>query len=170
MTLDCNAPGALAATGMMMPPFDLVCGMLAWKSSSWPRSTKARAVAAPRIDAKRLASVLDDCAVAMWPKGFARALTPDVEATMQAARITPWELLQIRKTIARATSAKNIPTVTEDCDPDFPEQRYLVLTVCIDGNARRLATARSQAARAIVESVPATKRRHYRIVMDTPKH
>lgn len=153
-----------------MPPLDYVCGLLAWKRSAWSEPSGTRVGAATRIDAKRLASVLDDCAEAIWPKEFARALTPDVKATMQAARITPWELLQVGKAVARATGAKDIPVVSEDYDPEFPEDRYLVLSICVNGDARRLAKARSQAARAIVQSVPATKRHHYRVVLDTPEH
>ncbi|GEM_PF-3213853 len=170
MTSICCATHELETPALAVPPLDYVCDLLSWKSSAVSKSLSARTGAATRINAKRLASVLNDCAEAMWPKEFASALTPDVNATMQDARITPWELLQIGKMVARATGAKGIPAVSEDYDPEFPEDRYLVLTICINGDARRLAKARSEAARAIVQSVPVAKRRHYRVILDTPEH
>ena len=123
-----------------------------------------------RIDTKLLEQALRRCAAAVWPAEFARALTPAVRATMHEAAIAPFELLQIGRAIAHAVGVTEVPSITDDCDPEFPEERYIVLCVSVPGDARRIARARTQAAKAMVQSVPADKRSRLRIVMDARDH
>jgi hypothetical protein len=81
--------------------------------------------------------------------------------------LTEADLLKAGRLVAKAFGIDGFPEAILDCDPEYPEDTYIVLAVAAEGmKPAELANARARALAAICQSMPPTKWQYIRVVLD----